>query len=344
MSIQNDEGTPSTDALASTDATTPKEATVEQNAQTEATVVTEAAPVAEKTTSQESYVAQNAYEVLEASEINLKSLLNAGAHFGHQSHRWNPKMAKYIFGEKNGTHILNLDITLDLWKKAEKFLEDIANRGGNILFVGTKPQARELVRSMAERVGGFSVTQRWLGGTLSNFETIKRSINRVRKLEELLSKAEEEGSTVRLAKKERLGIRRELEKLEANLGGIRNMRHVPEVLFVIDVAREAIAVREARKLHIPVVALVDSNVDPSTVDYPIPSNDDASKTLKLFVENAAAAFSRGRNSFLSRGAERQQNARSARKSGGDVEVVTRKGGSVEKDSEAKEGAELAVSA
>ena len=288
------------------------------------------------------YNQRQQYEVIEAPAITLKSLLDAGAHFGHQSHRWNPRMLKYIFGEKNGTHIINLDITLDLWKKAEKFLEDIANRGGNILFVGTKPQARELARTAAERVGGFSVTQRWLGGTLSNFETIKRSINRMRKLEDLLSKAEVEGSTVRLNKKERLGIRRELEKLESNLGGIRNMRHIPDVLFVIDVQREAIAVREARKLHIPVVALVDSNVDPSQIDYPIPSNDDASKTLRLFIDNVAAAFSRGRHAFFSRGPERHEGGRGARHSSADVEVVTKKGASQDKDKD--EAASLAASA
>ena len=238
--------------------------TVEAQAQTEAPKAeapkAEApkaeAPKAEATTKAEGEQRSTAkkyerqsVEVIEAQPINLQTLLRAGAHFGHQSHRWNPKMLKYIFGEKNGTHILNLDITLELWKQAEKFLEDVANRGGNILFVGTKPQAREIVKSAAERVAGFSVTQRWLGGTLSNFETIKRSIGRMKKLEDLLLKAEEEGSTVRLNKKERLGIRRELEKLESNLGGIRNMKHIPDVLFVIDVQREAIAVREARKLQ-----------------------------------------------------------------------------------------------
>jgi len=340
MTIENGEGKPSAET-SSAQENINEQGTVEAPTGEE-TAVAEAAIEAEASPSQKTYAEETVFEIAEGSEITLQNLLKAGAHFGHQSHRWNPKMAKYIFGEKNGTHILNLDITLELWKQAEKFLEDIANRGGNILFVGTKPQARELVRNTAERVGGFSVTQRWLGGTLSNFETIKRSINRVKKLEELLAKAEEEGSTVRIAKKERLGIRRELEKLEANLGGIRNMRHVPDVLFVIDVAREAIAVREARKLHIPVVALVDSNVDPSLIDYPIPSNDDASKTLKLFVENVAAAFSRGRHSFLSRGADRQQNR--SKKAGSDVEVVTRKGSSGEKDAELKDGAELAVSA
>lgn len=302
--------------------TTSEESTTTEAANQEAT---EQASTESKASDADVSVASHrqTIEVIEAPEINLKSLLNAGSHFGHQAHRWNPKMLRYIFGEKNGIHILNLDITLEYWKKAEQFLEDIANRGGNILFVGTKPQARDIVRDAAERVGGFSVTQRWLGGTLSNFETIKKSINRMKKLEELLKKAEEEGTAFRLNKKERLGIRRELEKLEANLGGIRNMKHIPDVLFVIDVQREAIAVREAKKLHIPVVALVDSNVDPSDVNYPIPSNDDASKTIRLFIENVAAAFSRGKHAFFSRGPERQSKGKS--KNGtSDVEVVTKK--------------------
>ncbi|MCB0321374.1 MAG: 30S ribosomal protein S2 [Bdellovibrionales bacterium] len=250
-------------------------------------------------------------------------MLHAGAHFGHQAHRWNPRMLPYIYGEKNGIHILNLDVTLEMWKKAEKFLEDRANQGGNVLFVGTKSQARDIVSEAATACGGFSITQRWLGGTLSNFETIKRSINRMKKLEELLLKAEEKDSTVKLNKKERLGLRRELEKLEANLGGIRHMKHVPDVLFVVDVRREAIAVREARKLHIPVVAIVDTNVDPSQIDFPIPSNDDATKAIRLFVENVAAAVSRGRSAYISRGIEAKDRREAAAESADGVEVVNR---------------------
>jgi small subunit ribosomal protein S2 len=249
------------------------------------------------------YARSNNQEVLEATPISIESLLEAGAHFGHQSYRWDPKMLPYLFGEKNGIHIINLDLTMEAWKRAEKFLEDTANRGGSILFVGTKPQAREVVIETAEKCGGFSVTQRWLGGTLSNFETIKRSISRMRKIEELLEKLAQPDNTIRLNKKERLGLTRELAKLEANLGGIRTMRHVPDVIFVVDVKREMIAIKEARKLQIPVVALVDSNVDPSVVDFPIPSNDDATKAIKLFVENVAAAVSRGRAAYLSRGPE-----------------------------------------
>ncbi|MCI5065627.1 30S ribosomal protein S2 [bacterium] len=295
------------------------------------------------------------FEVVEAEPVTLQSLLHAGAHFGHQCHRWNPQMLRYIYGEKNGTHILNLDITLERWKQAEKFLEDVANRGGSILIVGTKPQAREIARGIADRIGAFSVTQRWLGGTLSNFETIKKSIHRMKKIEELLQKAEEEGSTVRLNKKERLNMRRDLDKLESNLGGIRHMRHVPDVLFVVDVQRDAIAVREARKLHIPVVALVDTNVDPSMVDYPIPSNDDASRTLKLFLENVAAAFSRGKQAFVARGNQRNAGRHAAGKDGarvspngedsgthGEVEVLKKKSSS--SDKETKEAAGVAASA
>ncbi|MCB0331974.1 MAG: 30S ribosomal protein S2 [Bdellovibrionales bacterium] len=245
-------------------------------------------------------------ENYEPVEITLQTLLDAGAHYGHQASRWNPKMMPYIYGERNDVHILNLDMTLNLWRKAAKVLEDIANRGGMVLFVGTKLQGRDLVKQAAERCGAFSITQRWLGGTLSNFETVKRSINRMKKLEELLLQANDGESKVKINKKEKLNISRQLQRLEDNLGGIRNMRHLPDALFVIDINRESIAVSEARKLHIPVIALVDTNVDPTVIDYPIPSNDDATKTIRLFVNAAADAVQRGRQAFLARGPEREK--------------------------------------
>jgi small subunit ribosomal protein S2 len=219
--------------------------------------------------------------------ISVKTLIEAGAHFGHQTTKWNPKMLPYIYGQRNGIHIINLDITLKAWERARKFIYETIASGGNILFVGTKQQAREIVKAESERSESFCVTSRWLGGTLSNFETIKNSIDRMRKLEDLLIKADDENSDVELHKKEKLMIRRQLDKLSANLGGIRNMRKVPDVIFVIDVNKEDIAVAEAEKLHIPVVALVDTNCDPDKIAYAIPSNDDANRTVKLFVSAVA---------------------------------------------------------
>ena len=232
--------------------------------------------------------------------VNIKSLIEAGAHFGHQTTKWNPKMLPYIYGERNGVHIINLDISVKAWEKAKKYIYDTIASGGNILFVGTKQQAREVVKSEALRSDSFFVTSRWLGGTLSNFETIKRSIERMRKLEDLLLKADDENSDIELNKKEKLMIRRQLEKLEANLGGIRNMRKTPEIIFVIDVNKEDIAVAEARRLHIPVVALVDTNSDPDMITYAIPSNDDASRTIRLFVTAIADTVIQARAAYKAR--------------------------------------------
>ena len=259
--------------------------------------------------------------------VNLQNLLDAGAHFGHQIRRWNPKMMPYIFGERNGVHIINLDLTLDYWARAIKFIEDLANRGGNILFVGTKLQARDIVKEAAQRAGAYSVTQRWLGGTLSNFETIKRSISRMKKLEELLKEAQNEDSKIKLNKKERLSISRDLTKLEANLGGIRDMKRLPDALFIVDIAKESIAVAEARNLQIPVVALVDTNVNPTLVDFPIPSNDDAARTLRLFVDGVADAFAEGRASFLARGARDENKGNQKSESDSVVPSANKKGGS-----------------
>jgi len=241
----------------------------------------------------------------EAVEVSIKTLLDAGAHFGHQTERWNPKMLPYIFGVRNNTHIINLDITLKLWERARKFVSDVLARGGTILFVGTKTQARDIIAQEAERCAGYHVTSRWLGGTLSNFQTIKNSIDRMKKLEDLLAEAEKPDTKVRLVKKERVTIAKQLEKLSATLGGIRLMKRPPDVIFVVDIIKEAIAVSEAKRLHIPVVALVDTNTDPNDVEFPIPSNDDAAKTIKLFTAGIADAVIEGKTSFESRMASEQ---------------------------------------
>lgn len=258
--------------------------------------------------------------------INVKSLIEAGAHFGHQTNKWNPKMLPFIYGQRNGVHIINLDITIKAWERAKKFIFDTVASGGNILFVGTKQQAREIVKAEAERCESFCVTSRWLGGTLSNFETIKNSIERMRKLEELLAKADDENSDVELNKKEKLMIRRQLEKLEANLGGIRNMRKPPDIIFVIDVNKEDIAVAEARKLHIPVVALVDTNCDPDKINFAIPSNDDANRTIGLFLSAVSDTVIQARAAYRARVPERKEEGSSSEKSQGKEFSVSKKKG------------------
>lgn len=232
--------------------------------------------------------------------VNVKTLLEAGAHYGHQVERWNPKMLPFIYGERNGVHILNLDTTMKAWEKAAKYIYDRTSLGGNVLFVGTKLQAREIVKEAAIRSGQHYCTSRWLGGTLTNFDTVKKSVERMKKLEDLLAKAYDESSGVKLLKKERLSLRKELDKLEANIGGIRTMRRTPDIIFVVDINKDDIAIKEAQRLHIPVVALVDSNCDPALVNFPIPSNDDAPKVIKLFVDAAADAVIEGKQMFESR--------------------------------------------
>jgi small subunit ribosomal protein S2 len=204
-------------------------------------------------------------------------------------------MLPNIYGARNGVHIINLDITMKRWEIARKYIVDRVSLGGTVLFVGTKQQAKDIVREEATRAGAFFVSSRWLGGCLSNFQTIKNSIDRMRKLENLLSEAAAENSKVKINKKERLDISRQVEKLEANLGGIRNMKKVPDVIFVIDVVKESIAIAEANRLHIPVVALVDTNADPAAVAFPIPSNDDATRTIRLFCSAIADAIIEGRS-------------------------------------------------
>lgn len=233
-------------------------------------------------------------------EISIRTLMEAGAHYGHQADKWNPKMLPYIYGVRNGVHIINLDITMKKWADARKFIVKRASEGGNFLFVGTKLQAREIVQEEGNRCGAFHITARWLGGTLTNFPTIKNSIEKMKKLEELLHQSQVEGSEVKLNKKEKLTISRSLEKLNANLGGIRDMKRPPDVIFVLDLNKEHIAIAEARRLKIPVMALVDTNVDPTRIDYPIPSNDDAARTIRIFLSNVADAIIEGKKVFESK--------------------------------------------
>ena len=220
------------------------------------------------------------------TDVTMRQMLEAGVHFGHQSRYWNPKMAPYIFGERNKIHIINLEKSLPLLIEATNYIGKMAANGGKVLFVGTKRSARETVREQAEKCGMPYVNYRWLGGMLTNFHTVKQSIKRLNDLEETL----EGKGTERLAKKEILQIRREAEKLQRSLGGIQQMNMLPDVLFVIDVGYEEIAVKEARKLGIPVVAIVDTNNSLEGVDYIIPGNDDAIRSINLYTTVIADAI------------------------------------------------------
>jgi len=224
-----------------------------------------------------------------SQELEIQELLKSGAHFGHQTERWNPKMKKYVYGEKNGVYIIDLSQTIPLAKKAYDFLKKTSASGKSILFVGCKRQAREAVRVAAEECGAFYVTQRWLGGMLTNYKTISLSIDKLRKVE----KMKESGDFTLLTKKEQSKINKEVEKLERNLGGIKNMRKVPGALFIIDPHNENIAVKEANHLGIPVVAITDTNCDPTGIDYVVPGNDDAIKSISLFIKYFANAITEG---------------------------------------------------
>lgn len=223
--------------------------------------------------------------------VSIKQLLESGVHFGHQTRRWNPKMARYIFGERNGIYIVNLEKTEQELKKACEFLAKVAARGEYILFVGTKKQAQQTVVEEANRCGMFYVNQRWLGGTLTNFETIRKSIKRLDEIERM----RDDGTFDKLKKKEVAVFTKEMVKLAKNLSGIRKMNKLPGALFIIDAKKEETAVKEARRLHIPVVALVDTNSDPDVIDYVIPGNDDAIKSIRLVCSAIAEAVLEGRN-------------------------------------------------
>ncbi|CAK0766066.1 30S ribosomal subunit protein S2 [Gammaproteobacteria bacterium] len=219
------------------------------------------------------------------ANVSMRQMLEAGVHFGHQTRYWNPKMAPYIFGERNKIHIINLEQSLPLYQDAMNFIGKIAARKGTILFVGTKSAANACIKDEGTRCGMPYVNHRWLGGMLTNFKTVRQSIKRLRDLEAMLA----DGSAARLSKKEILGLRRDLEKLERSLGGIKNMSGVPDALFVIDVGHEKIAVSEANKLGVPVVGVVDTNNSLKGIEYVIPGNDDAIRAIQLYVHGAADA-------------------------------------------------------
>ena len=222
--------------------------------------------------------------------VSMKQLLEAGVHFGHQTRRWNPKMSRFIFTERNGIYIIDLQKTVKKLDEAYNFARDLASEGGKVLFVGTKKQAQESMKNEAERCGMFFVNERWLGGMLTNFQTIEKRVKRLKTLE----KQAEDGTFDVLPKKEVTLLKHEMEKLQKYLGGIKEMKKVPDALFVIDPKKEEIAIAEARKLNIPIIATVDTNCDPDLIDYPIPANDDAIRAVKLLTGKIADAIMEGR--------------------------------------------------
>lgn len=238
--------------------------------------------------------------------IGVKELLDAGVHFGHQTKRWNPKMKRFIFDARNGIHIVDLSKTLTQLEQACEYLQKIVLKGGRILFVGTKKQAQEAVRESAKSCGQMHVTERWLGGTLTNLKTIKRSLGRMRQIE----KMEEDKSINDYVKQEQSAIRREAARLHKNLDGLRILETNPAVMFIIDVKREHNAVAEARRLKIPIVALVDTNCDPDLVDYPIPGNDDAIRSVRLILSVVTGAITQARAEFEAKHSRRKEEAAS----------------------------------
>jgi len=266
----------------------------------------------------------------DALDISLSEMLEAGVHFGHQTTRWNPKMRTFIYGARNGIHIIDLQKTLIQYRKAISFVREAVAEGGTVLFVGTKKQAQETITEEAKRCGMYHVTHRWLGGTLTNFRTVKASIDRLKAIEKMA----EDGTYTRLTKKEALKLERERTKLERNLGGIKEMTKTPAVMFVVDPDKEKIAVAEANKLKIPLVALADTNCDPDKLDHLIPANDDAIRSVKLFASRVAEACilgaKLGRERATARATQEERRAREEAEtirvaSGGDgpkVEVVS----------------------
>jgi small subunit ribosomal protein S2 len=222
--------------------------------------------------------------------VTMKDLLEAGVHFGHQTKRWNPKMKKYLFGERNGIYIIDLQKTLSKFQQAYDFVRQVSASGGEVLFVGTKKQAAESISEEARRCGMFFVNRRWMGGMLTNFQTIRKSIDRLHQLEAM----KEDGTFGKLTKKEVLKLEREMAKLDFSLSGIKEMTQLPGAVFIIDPRKERIAVQEARRLAVPVVAVVDTNCDPDEIDYPIPGNDDAIRAIRLMSSKIAEAVIEGR--------------------------------------------------
>ena len=252
-----------------------------------------------------------------AVEITMKELLEAGVHFGHQTRRWNPKMKEYIFGERNGIHIIDLQKTLKLFREASRFVGELSSNGKTVLFIGTKRQAQESVAEEANRCGMFYVNHRWLGGTLTNWSTLQKSIKRLKTLRSMT----EDGRMSLLSKKEAARLDREMKHLKQNLSGVENMSALPDAMFVIDSHAEAIAVREARRMGVPVVSIVDTNCDPDQVDWVIPGNDDALRAIKLFTSKISDAVIEGRQAYERSQIADQKAAADALEAGEKVEYV-----------------------
>jgi small subunit ribosomal protein S2 len=272
-------------------------------------------------------------------DISMKQLLEAGVHFGHQTSRWNPKMKPYIFGARNGIHIIDLQQTVKMFKEVYQRVSDLVMEGGQILFVGTKKQAQDAIREEAARCGMSYVHHRWLGGTLTNFQTVRKSIERLKKLEEM----ENDPNIVEaLTKKELLSLSRERAKLERTLGGIKDIRKLPDAVFIIDPGHEAIAVREARKLGIKVIAVIDSDCDPDLVDYKIPGNDDAIRAIRLFCSVMSNAINEGKALCDQGSQEAQESAEEVQGEGGSEAAPGEPGasaGSKDQENKAAEQAE-----
>jgi small subunit ribosomal protein S2 len=256
------------------------------------------------------------------SKLELKNLLEAGAHFGHQTHKWNPKMKPYVYGERNGVYIIDLAQTVPMAEKAYNFIKQTVNSGKSVLFVGTKRQASQVVRDAANGCGAFHVTNRWLGGMLTNYKTIALSIDKLRKVE----KMKETGDFKLLTKKEQSKIEKEVAKLEKNLGGIKDMRKLPGAIVIVDPNSERIAVQEANNLNIPVVAITDTNCDPDGIEYVVPGNDDAIKSITLFTDYFSNAVAEG-----SKGAKKEKTGTAARDKSLEKEIIEK----YEKDVELK---------
>jgi small subunit ribosomal protein S2 len=260
--------------------------------------------------------------------ITMKELLEAGVHFGHQTKRWNPKMKEYIFGERNGIYIIDLQKTLKMFKEASRFVQDLAAEGKIVLFVGTKRQAQDAIAEEATKCGGYYINQRWLGGLLTNWVTVQKSVKRLKELDEMAT----DGRYELLPKKEVIKLERERKHLQANLAGIKNMSRLPDAIFVIDSNKEQIAVREARKLGIPVVAVVDTNCDPTEVDYVIPGNDDALRAIRLFTSKISESIAEGAQLMTDKQVADMQAAADAAQIAADsapAEVVTMAAGEPE---------------
>lgn len=270
------------------------------------------------------------------SEVNMKALLEAGVHFGHQMTRWNPKMKQYIYGARNRIHILDLQKTLKKFREAEKFLEKVTMEGQKILFVATKRQAQDIISEEAARAGMYYVNQRWLGGTLTNFQTIRKSIDRLVELE----RQEEQGHFEVLRKKEVVTKRKEIDKLNKFLSGIKGMSKLPDVIFIIDTRKENIALAEARKLGIKIVAIVDTNCDPDGIDYVIPGNDDAVRSISLFTKRIADLCLEGQEIYNAKKKDREEKA-AAEKKERDEKVAAEKKAAAAKAFSAKAAAQKA---